>query len=97
MPFKNSISEIRCLEKKNQDGAHLLDTGKDVLEQIVEGLALADALLEFLGLRTQLLVIERTELRLQSVDALDRLAVGFEQPFVAAAEDLGQECDGHRR
>ena len=53
------------------------------------------ALAEFGGLALQLGVGQLLELGLQAVDARHRLAVGFEQAVVAAAEDFGQELDGH--
>ncbi len=77
--------------------ARLADHGKGLGQQRVERFTRRQALAERLGLGFELVVAKRLELRLQRIDALNRLAVLLEQAVVAASEELGEEIGGHMR
>jgi len=72
--------------------AGLADNGKSLGQQVIERFAISMALPEFVGLGLELSVIERRDLRLQRIDALDGLGVLLDQPVIAAAENLLEYC-----
>ncbi len=75
--------------------------GEGLVQQIVEGLALGEAVAEFLGLGAQLFVGQGHELRLQGVDRLGARHVRLDLAVVGRAENLlGQAehaCSGKCR
>ena len=75
--------------------AGLAADGKGLGQDLVERLAVGDALLEFGGLGLQLGVGQRLHLLLKAVDLVDDLLELFEQAFVAAAEDAGEQAIEH--
>ncbi|MNT47694.1 hypothetical protein D3C72_1844290 [compost metagenome] len=77
--------------------AGLAHGGEGFGQQVVERLALGDAVLEFLRLGAQRVVAELFEFGFERIDARHRLAILLEEPVVATAEDLGQEVGCHGR
>src|SRR5690606_33226579 len=61
----------------------------------IQRCALGDALAELVRPGGELGIGERLELALELVDAFDDLAIALQQPLVATAEHLGQECLDH--
>jgi len=59
---------------------------KALVQQLVEGLAVAGALAQVVGLLAELLVGEQLELGLERVDALDPLRVALVLPGLAEAK-----------
>ncbi len=64
-------------------------------EQIVERLAVRQALAEFHRLRAQLFVAERLHLRLERVDLLNERAEALQFSLVLGADDLGEQRFEH--
>ncbi len=65
-------------------------------QQHIEGLALGEALAECLGLGLQFGIGKRLERGFERVDLHHLAAVLFDQPFVAAAENLLEKARDHR-
>src|SRR5690606_25326021 len=66
-------------------------------QDLVQRLAVGDALLELRGLGLQLIVGELLHLRLQGVDPGDDTVQLAQEPFVTAAEDTGEQFVDHRK
>src|SRR5690606_12369497 len=64
-------------------------------QELVERLAIGDALAELAGLGLQFGVREGLHLRLEGVDLLDDPAQLLEEAVVAAAEDAGEQAIEH--
>ena len=76
----------------------LADGGERLGQQVVEGLAVGQALAELIGTRAQLFVGQRGGLGLQCVDGLDRARIFLELALVGGAEDFGGEsAEGKHR
>src|SRR5262249_47703866 len=71
--------------------------GEGGYQNVVEGSALRELLLERFGAAAQRLVRERLELRLQCVDRLDARPVAADPPIVGGAEKLAGDCVDHAR
>ena len=70
--------------------ADLTDDGKGFRKQLVERLAVGEALLELHGLRAERVVAERLDRGLERVDLRDERAQLFQFSFVLGADDLGE-------
>ena len=75
--------------------AGLATHGKGLGQDLVERFALGNALLELGGLGLQFGVGARLHLWFEGVDLVDELLKLFEQAFVAAAEDAGEQAIEH--
>ena len=75
--------------------AGLAHDGEGFRQQLVERLALRQALSEFVGLGAQRVVVQSLELRLQLIDLLRRAPVGLQQAVIATAENLVQYLGQH--
>ena len=62
---------------------------------LFQRLAVTDALFQILRFLTQFVIAQFFVIRLERIDLLNRFTVGFEQPFVAAAKNFGQDVGGH--
>ena len=71
----------------------LADRGERLGQQVVEGLALGQALAERGGEAWEAVVGHRPHALVERVGGSDELAVLAEQALVAAAEDRGQELE----
>ncbi len=78
------------VERPEAEGAtgRLAGVGEGLGEKVVQGLALGEAVAEFLGLRLNAGVVERLELRLQRVDRVDQRPGRLDLAVVRRAEDL---------
>ena len=70
-------------------------SGEGFGQEIVDGLAIGEALAEFHRLGAQLLAGERLELGLKGVDRWDPRVEAFQAPVVGTAENLG--CESAKR
>ena len=75
--------------------ARLAHDGERLGQHVVERRAVRDALLELGRLRPQRLVGKGADRRLERIDLAHLLAELLEQPFVAAAEDAGEDVRDH--
>ena len=73
----------------------LAHRGEGLDQQVVQGLALGQALAEFGGLGAQLLVGELGELRLERVDLRHRLVEAFDDAIIGCAEQASGERPQH--
>ena len=89
---------ISCTSKWRMPSTRLAASrhdGEGFGQDLVERLALGEALLELGGLGLQLVVGERLHLRLERVDLLDDAAELAQQALVTAAEDAGEQAIEH--
>ena len=75
--------------------AGLADDREGFGQHVFERRAVGDPLAKLVGLGAQRLVGKRGDRRLERVDRADLLAVGLEQPLVAAAEHAGEDVRDH--
>ncbi len=75
--------------------AGLAGHGKGFRQQLIEGLALGQALAELRGLGAQLLVGKRQHLLFERIDGFHRLEHAFDFPLVLAAKEFFQERRKH--
>ena len=75
--------------------AGLADHGERLDQQVVERLAVGDALAELDGLVAELLVGERLDLRLERADLRDARTEPLDLTLVLGADDLGEELTDH--
>jgi len=75
--------------------AGFADDGKSFDKQIVQGFAVGYAFAEFDGLRTELVVGKRLNLRLEGVDLQNERAEPLDFTLVLRADDLGEDLTEH--
>ena len=92
MPPISCTSKCRMFSTRRPGLAH---DGKRLDQQVVERLAVGDALPELRGLVAELLVGERLDLRLERADLRDARVEALELALVLGADDLGEELTDH--
>jgi hypothetical protein len=81
-------------QAKGTDGGFAADR-EGFGKQLIQGLALSDALLEFIGFSLESRIIECFQTLFQLIDPRDILLVLAQDPLVAASEKLGKKLIEH--